>query len=58
MLKAGCAIAIGLGARGEKLGFSTKTTRFCSLGLAGVLPGGAPLPLGGPDSCLGIFLEC
>lgn len=49
-----CAIAFVLGAQGEELGFCPKGAQFLSLGtsfgLAGVLPGGAPSPSGGPDS--------
>lgn len=57
-----CAIAFGLGACGEELGFSPKVTLFfsprTSIGPTGVLPTNSPLPQGGLDSFfLGIYSQ-
>lgn len=56
-----CAIAFGLGARGEELGFCTKGTWFLSLrtsfGSTRVLLGGARSSFGGPDSFFFKFIS-
>lgn len=55
-----CAIAFGLGACGEELGFSPKVTLFFSprtlIGPTGVLPTNSPLPQGGLDSFFWEFI--
>lgn len=54
-----CAIAFGIEAQGEELGFRPKITLFLSLrtslGPVGVLPSTAPLLQRGSDCFLGIY---